>query len=134
MFVLDNSVAVSWFIADEADMAVDGLLDRLQGGDDAIVPGLWPAEFLNALGNAVRHGRMSPEGLQASIEAVSDLPIRLDTEPASVARLGELRRRQGLSPYDLCYLELAARLGLPLATKDAALAKAAGEQGVALLL
>ena len=134
MFVLDNSVAVAWFTADEAEGAVDGLLDRLQGGDGAVVPSLWPAEFLNALGNAVRHGRMSPDGLQASIEAVSDLPIRLDPEPASVARLGELRRRQGLSPYDLCYLELAMRLRLPLATKDAALAKAAAEVGVALLL
>jgi predicted nucleic acid-binding protein len=77
---------------------------------------------------------MSPDGLQASIEAVSDLPIRLDPEPASVARLGELRRRQGLSPYDLCYLELAMRLRLPLATKDADLAEAAAEVGVALLL
>jgi predicted nucleic acid-binding protein len=134
MFVLDNSVAVAWFIEDEADETVDGVLDRLQAGDEAIVPGLWAAEFLNALGNAVRHGRLSAEQLQASIEAVSDLPIRLDAEPASVARLGELRRRQGLSPYDLCYLELAMRLRLPLATKDAALAKAAGEQGVALLL
>jgi len=109
-------------------------LDRLQGGDEAVVPGLWPAEFLNALGNAVRHRRMTPGTLQASVEAVSDLPIRLDPEPASVARLAELRRRRGLSPYDLCYLELAMRLGLPLATKDADLAKAAAEVGVALLL
>jgi predicted nucleic acid-binding protein len=134
MFVLDNSVAVAWFVDDETDAAVDGLLDRLQGGDEAVVPGLWPAEFLNALGNAVRHRRMTPDTLQASVEAVSDLPIRLDPEPASVARLAELRRRRGLSPYDLCYLELAMRLGLPLATKDADLAKAAAEVGVALLL
>jgi len=134
MFVLDNSVAVAWFVDDETDAAVDGLLDRLQGGDEAVVPGLWPAEFLNALGNAVRYRRMTPDTLQASVEAVSDLPIRLDPEPASVARLAELRRRRGLSPYDLCYLELAMRLGLPLATKDADLAKAAAEVGVALLL
>jgi len=134
MFVLDNSVAVAWFVDDETDAAVDGLLDRLQGGDEAVVPGVWPAEFLNAIGNAVRHRRMTPDTLQASVEAVSDLPIRLDPEPASVARLAELRRRRGLSPYDLCYLELAMRLGLPLATKDADLAKAAAEVGVALLL
>ena len=134
MFVLDNSVAVAWFIGDEADAVVDAVLDRLQGGDEAVVPGLWPAEFLNALGNAVRHGRMSPDGLQAGIEAVSDLPIRLDPEPASVARLGELRRRHGLSPYDLCYLELAMRLGLALATKDADLANAAEKAGISLLV
>ena len=134
MFVLDNSVAVAWFIGDEADAVVDAVLDRLQGGDEAVVPGLWPAEFLNALGNAVRHGRMSPDGLQAGIEAVSDLPIRLDPEPSSVARLAELRRRHGLSPYDLCYLELAMRLGLALATKDADLANAAEKAGISLLV
>lgn len=133
MFVLDDSVAVAWFIEDEADAAVDAILDRMQAGDEAVVPGLWPAEFLNALGNAVRHGRMTPDALQSSVEAVSDLPIRLDPEPASVARLADLRRRHGLSPYDLCYLELAMRLGLPLATKDADLAKAAEEAGVGLL-
>ena len=134
MFVLDNSVAVAWFIEDEADGSVDGVLDRLQAGDEAIVPGLWAPEFLNALGNAVRHGRMSAEALLASVEAVTDLPIRLDPEPASVARLAELRRRQGLSPYDLCYFELAMRLGLPLATKDAALARAADAAGIVRLL
>jgi len=98
------------------------------------VPGFWAAEFLNALGNAVRHGRMSAEALLASVEAVTDLPIRLDPEPASVARLAELRRRQDLSPYDLCYFELAMRLGLPLATKDAALARAADAAGIVRLL
>jgi predicted nucleic acid-binding protein len=133
MFVLDNSVAVAWFIEDEADESVDGVLDRLQAGDEAIVPGLWAAEFLNALGNAVRHGRLSAEQLQASVEAVTDLPIRLDAQPATASRLLELRGRHGLSPYDLCYLELAIRLGLPLATKDAALAQAADVAGVARL-
>jgi len=134
MFVLDNSVVVAWFIEDEADAAVDAVLDRMQAGDDAVVPGLWPAEFLNALGNAVRHGRMSPDRLQASVDAIGDLPIMLDNEPAGVGALYGLQRSHDLSPYDLCYLELAMRLGIPLATKDVALAKAADAAGVALLL
>jgi len=35
------------------------------------VPGFWAAEFLNALGNAVRHGRMSAEALLASVDGFS---------------------------------------------------------------
>ena len=36
-----------------------------------------------------------------------------------------LARERGVTTYDATYLELAMRLGLPLATKDKALAKAA---------
>ena len=36
-----------------------------------------------------------------------------------------LAREQRLTTYDVSYLELAMRLGLPLATKDSALARAA---------
>jgi len=134
MFVLDNSVAVAWFIEDEADAAVDAILDRMEAGEDAVVPGLWPAELLNALGNAVRHGRMDTDSLQASLDAISDLPIMLDSQPATVGALYGLQRSHDVSPYDLCYLELAVRLGVPLATKDLRLAKAADAAGVTLLL
>ena len=37
-----------------------------------------------------------------------------------------------LSGYDAAYLELALRTGLPLATRDAALVRAAKAAGVAL--
>ena len=126
-------MAVAWFIEDEADTALDALLDRMQAGEDAIVPGLWPSEFLSALSNAVRRQRMEASTLDASISAVSDLPILIDTQPASVSALYDLHRRYGVSPYDLCYLELALRLGIPLATRDGRLRKAAEEAGVALL-
>ena len=42
-------------------------------------------------------------------------------------------RAHQLSAYDAAYLELAARLGLPLATLDDALAQAATQAGVPLL-
>lgn len=40
-----------------------------------------------------------------------------------------LGQRHGLTLYDAAYLELALRLGVPLATFDAALARAAGVEG-----
>jgi len=44
----------------------------------------------------------------------------------------ELARSQRLSACDASYLELAVRHGIPLATKDDALAKAALRAGVTL--
>jgi predicted nucleic acid-binding protein len=44
-----------------------------------------------------------------------------------------LARAQQLTTYDASYLELAMRLGLPLATKDAALVRAAATLRVATL-
>jgi predicted nucleic acid-binding protein len=54
---------------------------------------------------------------------------RLPEEDA-VLRLARTRR---LSVYDAAYLELAQREGLPLATLDADLRRAAAKEGVALL-
>jgi predicted nucleic acid-binding protein len=44
-----------------------------------------------------------------------------------------LARTRELSSYDASYLELAARLGLPLATLDGRLAQAARDEGVPAL-
>ena len=46
------------------------------------------------------------------------------------AAIADLARRYRLSAYDASYLELALRVGLPLATLDADLAKAARKAGV----
>ncbi len=43
-------------------------------------------------------------------------------------------RRHLLSSYDACYLGLAERLGVGLATRDKSLAKAARSAGVSLLI
>lgn len=44
-----------------------------------------------------------------------------------------LARAERLTTYDAAYLELAMRLGMPLATKDEALAAAARRLGVSVL-
>lgn len=50
--------------------------------------------------------------------------------------MGEVRRlagERGLSVYDASYLEIALRLGIPLATGDGRLRTAAAEMGMELL-
>jgi predicted nucleic acid-binding protein len=60
------------------------------------------------------------------------LPIVVD--PVDRRRAFEdiprLARAHGLTTYDASYLEVAVRLGIPLATLDRTLAKAAADEGV----
>jgi predicted nucleic acid-binding protein len=59
-------------------------------------------------------------------------PIRVDDETAPRAWSDILRvaRTYGLSAYDAAYLELAIRLGLPLASLDDKLTATAASAGV----
>ena len=134
-FVLDCSVAIAWCIEDEVTPETDLLLDRAQA-EGASVPGLWPLELGNVLLVAVRRGRLSAMDVTARLAIIAELPIRIDSETAARALhdILALARTERLTTYDAAYLELAMREGLPLATRDRDLARAAERTGVELLL
>jgi predicted nucleic acid-binding protein len=52
----------------------------------------------------------------------------------ALEKISALAKEQSLSVYDAVYLELALRRGLPIATRDTALNKAAKRAGVRTLL
>jgi len=133
-FVVDSSIALTWCFEDEATQVVDALLVRLTN-DGAYAPSLWPLEVLNVLVMAQRRGRITLEARQNRIALLHALPITLDTETAgqSWTITNLLAERHGLTLYDAAYLELAQRLGLPLATLDTDLRTAASNLGVPLL-
>lgn len=85
---------------------------------------------------AARRQRLAPDAVAPRHAALLLLPIEADAEaPAKVATACLLlARTHRLTAYDAAYLELALRLHLPLATRDAALAAAATAAGVALPL
>jgi predicted nucleic acid-binding protein len=64
---------------------------------------------------------------------VNLLPINIDPTPPQPANLLSLALRFGLTSYDAAYLELALRLQLPVATRDAELAEAAWASGIGVL-
>ena len=68
------------------------------------------------------------------IALIGRLPIVVDeTIPSLTLRtVLDLVRSEGLSAYDVSHLELAMRPGVPLATKDDALAQAARRVGLSL--
>ena len=132
-FVLDASVALAWCFVDEATPATVALLDRL-ADEDAVVLRSGAPRVANALAMAERRGRLSVADLSGSVALLQRLPVAVDGEGASRAfrDLLNLARSERLTIYDAAYLELALRRGLPLASKDAKLRKAAAGLGLAL--
>jgi predicted nucleic acid-binding protein len=133
--VIDASAALPWCFADEATEATNGLLARLQTGDEAVVPAHWPVEVANALRTATRRGRISSRDVQDFLKDLESLPIRIDATTRSLlrGRIYPLSERHNLTVYDAAYLELAIREHLPLATLDSDLQKAAHTAGVSLV-
>lgn len=133
-FVLDASIALSWCFSDEATVHTWQLLERLEE-ETAFVPGIWPLEIGNILILAERRKRISYAHVILSLELMSRLPIHVDDETACRAfhETSQLAHHEQLTSYDASYLELALRRGIPLATKDKALAKVAKKLGVSLL-
>ena len=132
--VLDASAALAWCFEDLATVESLALLRRLDRAP-AEVPQLWPLEVAHALSRAERAGRLAPAKLTAFLGHLATLDIRIDGSTASRAldHTLDLARATGLSAYDACYLELAVRRSLPLATRDAKLAAEARKAGVAVI-
>ncbi len=132
--ILDSSATLAWFYVDEATAAIRQVFDRVAAGG-AWVPSLWRVEVANVLEMGIRHGRHDVAFRQASLVELSWLPISLDPETDRRAWTDtlQLAERHRLTLYDAAYLELAQRRGLPLATLDTELRKAATIERVVLL-
>ena len=121
-------------IPDERGAASQRVLDRV-GDYGAVVPMLWRLEVGNALTLAVRRKRISRTERADALAKLSDLPIEADSETFIHAWTSTvtLADRFNLTLYDACYLELAQRRALPLATLDEDLRKAAKALDIPLL-
>ena len=133
-FVLDASMAASWCFLDESTAYTQSVLRALMTSY-AEVPQLWSVEIANLLAVNERRGRITPSMSAAFLSSLAVLDIRLDrrSPPIGGEILLPLTRRYGLTAYDAAYLELAGRTGLPLATLDKELIKAAPLEGVRLV-
>jgi predicted nucleic acid-binding protein len=132
--VLDASVALSWCFKNEATSAADRVLERLTA-EAASVPAIWHLEIANVLALSERRRRITPARSTEFIALLETLAIVIDEETSSRAlgRVLDLARAEKLTAYDAAYLELAMRLGIPLASKDADLCDAAERLGVSVL-
>jgi predicted nucleic acid-binding protein len=138
LFVLDNSVSMRWLLESEkktdqnyAEVVLKSLLET-----DALVPNLWHLEAANVLLGAEKRCETDLVEVERFISQLEALPLHVDPLTASqtFSRTMVLSRLYKLSSYDAAYLELAIREGLPLATLDKELIKAAKKANISLYL
>jgi predicted nucleic acid-binding protein len=133
--VLDASVAVAWCFSDKGTAYTEAILDLLADGGEAVAPAIWPFEVANAVLMGERRKRITPAQATAVLQRIGDLPVTLD--PVRIDRaFGStllLARNEQLTEYDAAYIELALREGLPLATLDDRLRRAARNSGIVLV-
>lgn len=124
--VLDASMTIAWLFDDEHTEAAHRVLRRVVA-EGAAVPSLWRLEVANMLHNAARRGRCDEPFVDRSLDRLRHLAISIDgeTDEHAWGATRALAREHDLTLYDAAYLELALRLGQPLATCDQALIRAA---------
>ena len=130
-FVLDNSVIVAWFVRDQANDYTRRMGRRAER-EQPLVPALWEVEFANVMMVLLRRRVLARHQAAAILSRAERLELEVDRAAVSPSGLFALTNRNSISAYDAAYLELAARRGLPLATRDATLARAARAAGVRL--
>ncbi len=133
-WVYDTFMTMAWCFDDQCTPRTEALPEKL-ARQPAIVPGHWSLEVANVLAIATKSGRISSTKRTAFIRMFDAFSIHVDPETHSLAwnDILHLANTCRLTSYDAAYLELAMRVGIPLATDDEALKKAAKTNGVALL-
>ena len=129
--VIDSSVAAAWCFPDERTEYANAVLRAVSAPVEVAAPRLWAYEVRNSVLMGLRRKRITSADAQEFFESINVLPIR-SADPVSYDGVFSLADRHGLTVYDAAYLNLALREGLPLASLDRALCRAAGNSGVVL--
>ena len=131
--VIDASLTMTWYFEDEATAATEALLDVV-AKSGAVVPPLWRLEVASGFQSGIRRKRIDAAYRDASMADLGRMPITVDpdTDIYVWTTTLQLADRYRLTIYDACYLELAQRRSLPLATLDAELRAAAQALGLPL--
>lgn len=134
-FVVDVSACMAWCCEDETTAASEEMLDWAAAGSVLHVPSVWPWEIVNAVVVAVRRQRIPAVRANAFLEELRAFNFQIDPPPqiADLPRLHLLALTHQLTSYDAAYLDLAKRLGVPLATRDADLKRAAQVERIELI-
>ena len=128
--VIDNSVFLAWYMADEEEPTASAMQHVVEEG--GVAPRIWWYELRNALLVNERRGWISPQQMSDTLADSLGLGISIDDQHDESLLL-ELARRFELTVYDAAYLEVAFRRGLALATLDRRLREAAEVMGIAVV-
>jgi predicted nucleic acid-binding protein len=130
--VIDASIASAWCFPDEQTDYTKAVFDAVSSSAvDAVAPRLWAYEIRNSVLMGLRRGRISKPDSEQFLVSLNELNVRL-SEPASYDGVFYLAEEHRLIVYDAAYLDLAIQEGLPLASLDGQLVRAAQKVGVPL--
>ena len=133
-FVLDASLALQWFLEDEADRKYSLAVLASLAEKRALVPFLWFYEIGNGLLMAQRRKRITLDQIDGFLTRLTALPIDAAPQtPSDIFKLPAFAQSYSLTNYDAAYLSLAAFSKLPLATTDVDLHRTAASAGVNLV-
>lgn len=131
--VLDCSVAMAWCFQDH-DGSIPHSTAMIIRSGCAFVPPLWRSEVAHVLLRAEKNSQITAADADIFLKKLRAVNIKEEHAPDETwEKTMQLARKHNLSAYDAAYLELALRLGLPLATLDRDLQKAAKKAGVPLV-
>jgi predicted nucleic acid-binding protein len=138
MFVLDNSVTARWLFLDGGKKDIE-YADRVMAEIErsrAMVPVTWSLEVANVISRGESAGILHPGDSDKFIQKLDRMNIAVDhaTHEKAFVETLKLSRKYRLTSYDASYLELSLRHGVPIATLDKALRRAAVRSGVEILL
>jgi predicted nucleic acid-binding protein len=131
--IIDSSIATAWCSRSQATPISDAAFEAaIEHG--ALVPARFALEVANSLWQLERRGRIATAAVDEFFAHLARIAIEVDPVAASIVQAAMLNvaRKHDLTVYDAAYLELALRTGLPLATRDGALARATREAGATL--
>lgn len=114
-FVVDASVAVKWFLAEDHTEAARRLLG---GGFDLVSPDLVRAEVGNVMWKRWRRGEVSAEVANEALRDLERLPLRIETSEPLLTTAWVVSERFERSFYDGLYVALAVQTDCALVTAD----------------
>lgn len=129
---MDASVTLTYLLTEEAQSEPAARAFEVLEKTGAHVPSIWASEVANALVVKERKNLISDSVVNRVLRILDSLPVRIDEDGDVLGATTVLARRHQRSVYDAQYLELALRLGVPLATFDGGLKQGAVEAGVQL--
>jgi predicted nucleic acid-binding protein len=128
-FVVDTSAVIAWFIKDQVTAHTNRLRERARR-EALHAPAVLPLEIVNDVWQLQKRRRLSAHQADEIVAKATRLKINIHAEAVSMQTLLGMARNHDLAAYDASFIEVAQRLGLPLAAKDEVLLAAARRAGI----
>lgn len=129
--VVDASVAVKWFVREDAAQ-VDAARGLILQGYEMIAPGLLVSEVQNVMWKKHRLGQVTREQGEIVASTISSFFRHIETDGNLIKSAWEIAVEHDHPIYDCLYIVLAQKTDALLATFDRRLASLAKKAGVKL--